>query len=80
MYLVYDIFENIGKVNAIIFNPHESQLVENGMEVEEIPENYAGKVPFLPIDLEKPTSCTITALKPQTLHQKMIRLKVKLIN
>lgn len=49
MYLVYDIFENIGKVNAVIFNPHESQLVENGMEVEEITENYAGKVPFLPI-------------------------------
>ncbi|MFB6475786.1 hypothetical protein ACFCW7_23280 [Paenibacillus glucanolyticus] len=54
MYLVYDIFENIGRVTAIIFNPHESQLVENGMEVEEIPEpeNYPGMVPFLHIDLE----------------------------
>ncbi|RAR39675.1 hypothetical protein [Paenibacillus sp. MDMC362] len=56
MYVIYDIWDeqkNIGKVNSILENPHEQQLVDNGVEVEEIPlpEQHESMRPVLFINL-----------------------------
>lgn len=57
MYVIYDLWDEekrIGKIRAILEHPHEQQLVEHGVEVEEIPlpESHESMIPVLFIYLD----------------------------